>query len=104
MDVIRDDIQKAIDKERRHAERQFGVVNSQHERYALLKEEFEEADNDLLAISMALDAFWDEVKIDSELADTRVADIRKCAEDLAIEACQIAAVCDKTIRKKIGGY
>ena len=72
--------------------------HSLHEGYAVLLEEIEEAEKDFDYIKNHFAMFWDNVKIDD--ATTVKANARAIAFDavqLALEACQIAAVARKVI-------
>ena len=72
--------------------------HSLHEGYAVLLEEYEEAEKDFDYIKNHLAMLWDNVKIDDET--TVKANARAIAFDavqLALEACQIAAVARKVI-------
>lgn len=70
--------------------------NSNHEAYAVLKEEVDEARDNQIMIRNYLFKSWEKVKMnDNELFKTNVSQLREYAENLALEAVQICAVCDK---------
>ena len=72
--------------------------HSLHEGYAVLLEEIEEAEKDFDYIKNHLAMLWDNVKVDDPT--TVKANARAIAFDavqLALEACQIAAVARKVI-------
>lgn len=73
--------------------------SSLHEGYAVLKEEYDEARDEYLQINNKIYDFWRRVKADDRV--TSKADIeavRAHAENLALEAVQIAAVCNKILK------
>lgn len=90
-------VKQAIEEETKNAVEKFGQsYNSMHEGYAVLLEEVEEADDKLKAITFHLDVFWRMVKHNEEKAGKKtIALLANNAEQLALEACQIAAVCNK---------
>lgn len=73
---------------------------SYHEAYAVLKEEIEEAGDCYVPIELALINLWKAVKenkVEGENGRVRIEKICNEAISLAMEACQIAAVCKKTL-------
>ena len=74
--------------------------NSLHEGYAVLKEEIEEAKQELEYLEDHFTSFWNSIKIDDKAS--ALADVRTVAFDairMAEEAVQVAAV----VRKILGG-
>ena len=72
--------------------------NSNHEAYAVLLEEVEEAEKALDYIKNHVAMIWDAVKVDNDnevKSNSRI--IALDAVDLAKESCQIAAVCRKIL-------
>ena len=90
-------IQEAIETELENARKQWGPqYNSEHEAYAVLKEEVEEAADDLTIISEDLGFLWNAVKGNSDKPySAALKHIQQTALELAIEAVQIAAVAKK---------
>ena len=92
-------INEAIQLEIDLAVKTYGAeYHSQHEGYAILLEEIEEAERDLDYIRNHLAMIWDVVKVDNEnevKSNARI--IGLDAIELAKEACQIAAVCKKIL-------
>lgn len=92
-------INEAVTLEIVNACKTYGAVyNSNHEAYAVLLEEVEETEKNLDYIKNRLSMFWDEVKQnnDNEVkSNARI--IALDAVELAMEACQIAAVCRKIL-------
>lgn len=94
MDVIREDIVEAVQKELHEAEKNFGLFNSQHEKYAVMLEEFDEAEEDLKRLEAMLNSAWDMVRHDELISD--MADfIYHTAINAAVECCQLAAMARK---------
>jgi nitrate/nitrite-specific signal transduction histidine kinase len=90
-------IQEAIEVELENAREQWGPqYNTPHEAYAVLKEEVEEAMDDLTIIQQDLDFLWSAVKGNSDKPyKAALKHIQQTALALAIEAVQIAAVVKK---------
>ena len=91
-------IEAAIISEKENAIAIYGsTYNSDHEGYAVLMEEIEEADSDLKYIQDKLCDLWKEIKIDDypNYKKETIKRIIKQAKNLAMEACQIAAVGQK---------
>ena len=90
-------IQEAIEAELENARKEWGPkYNSTHEAYAVLKEEVEEAADDLTIIKEDLGFLWTAVKGNSEKPySASLKHIQQTALSLAIEAVQIAAVAKK---------
>lgn len=91
-------VKQAIEEETKKAVEKWGpTYSSLHEGYAVLKEEVEEAEERMNAINHNIEWFWSNIKCGESLPDFNgTADrIKFAAEQLALEACQIAAVCNK---------
>lgn len=97
MNAIKNDVEALVRKELASANRQFPLFNSVHEAYAIMKEEAEETQDAIANTEKALDKFWVGVKenLSQEWMESSIADIRKNALQTAIEALQVAAMCDK---------
>lgn len=91
------EIEALIDKEYEQAVKRFGNNHSRHESYAVLKEEIEEAKEELGNIEGMLESIWANTK--SNAVESNVADqfhfIKQKALKLAIESIQVAAVARK---------
>ena len=92
-------VKSAVTSEFQHAVKNYGLTyNSNHESYAVLKEEIDEARDELIQIQNRIYDCWQLVKINrDELYKDEVRRIKEHAESLALEACQIAAVCSKIL-------
>lgn len=95
-EVARLHISKAVMAETENAKKNYGDrYNSQHEGYAVLLEEVEEAADDLTYIKNNLGVLWQSIKTNDMKDTTLLTDIEGTAQLLALEAVQIAAVCAK---------
>jgi hypothetical protein len=98
MDVIKEEIQAAIDKELKAACDRFPMFASLHEAYAVIKEEKEEAMDEFADIERFLSMAWGLIKQNQlNLALNHIKGVGYAAERLAIEACQISAMCKKAV-------
>lgn len=99
MNVVREDVEKLVDKELEAATERFGLHHSWHEKYAVIKEEFDEAQDELNEILFDLKVMWKNVKRnDTDYADDISEDMYNAAIRLACEAIQVAAMCKKEIK------
>ena len=95
--LTKDFIKAAIEAETENAKKDWGPqYNSEHEAYAVLKEEVEEALDDLNIIQEDLGFLWNAVKTNSDKPySAALTHIIQTAKALATEAVQIAAVATK---------
>lgn len=98
MDAVKQDVEKLVQKELESANRKFPMFHSDHEGYAVLKEEVEEAEIDLMQIKDELSCLWKFTKsnLDKPKQNSAVL-IKQKAEELAVEAIQVAAMAQKFI-------
>lgn len=71
--------------------------HSDHEAFAVLKEEVEETLDELESVAFRLSVMWDDVKQDDKIG-SHLADIEKHAMQCACEAIQVAAMARKAMR------
>ena len=76
------------------------TYSSNHEAYAVLMEEVEEAETDMNVINSNLHSLWEKVKSNFESVDridttTELISMQINAKEMAKECVQIAAVCEK---------
>lgn len=77
------------------------MFQSDHEGYAVLKEEVEEAETDLMDIKDILSVLWRYIKRNVEVPKKQQVELVKmCAIELAVEAIQVAAMAQKFIDSK----
>ena len=95
--LTKDYVNAAIKAELEKAKKDWGPrYNTEHEAYAVLKEEVEEAADDLNIIQDDLAFLWNAVKGNSDKPySAALKHIQETALALAIEAVQIAAVAKK---------
>ena len=95
-------VAKTVAEEQLRAEKQYGKYNaSSHESYAIIKEELDEAADDLTALSESMSKFWSSIKNNSVVEQiSSTIDAEKNATQAAAELVQVAAMCRKA-RKTI---
>lgn len=99
MNVITEEIKAAIQKELAGANERFPLFSSLHEAYAVISEEQDEAFDAMKHFSDMFMLFWKAVKQNNDpVAIDCIARAKHAAENLAIEACQVAAMCEKAIQ------
>lgn len=94
MNAIENDVKELVFKELNSANKQFPLFNSPHQGYGVIKEEIEEA---MDGMNMVLEIFanaWSGIK-KNETVFEQMRMVKLCAEQVAIEAIQVAAMCDK---------
>lgn len=95
MNAIETDIRDAIKKELAAANERFPLFSSMHEAIAVIAEERDEAAAEMENVTRHLQMMWTQVKLNNKTALQCLARTKYDAEKLAIEACQIAAMCEK---------
>lgn len=104
MNAVTEDIRQAVGKELASANSKFPMFASLHEGYAVLKEEVEEAGEELSGVRKFLDYAWQFIRSDNrQLALEHVTRLRFAAQRLAEEAVQVAAMAQKMIDSEKGG-
>ena len=88
-------ILSAIEEEKDAAILNHGYFHSNHEFWAVLKEEVEELQERSAYIASKFDLFWKAVRGDAVLNQDTLNIVRKNAINAACEAVQVAAVIDK---------
>ena len=94
MNVISNDVKTFVFKEMNSANKQFPWFRSAHEGYAVIKEEIEET---MDAMNIVLELFsecWSGNKENKPVFDGIKA-VKAFAENVACEAIQVTAMCDK---------
>lgn len=94
MNIVENDVRALVDKELSAANKRFPQFHSQHEGYAVILEEQEEADRETDHISWELEQAWSEIKRNSK-PDLYIMRARDFAINAACEAIQVAAMCQK---------
>jgi len=89
-------IEPLVVEELARANKQFPQFHSPHEGWAIICEEVEEAKVDMGQVDLLNNSLRREVFSDNEkCADMHIKSMRKAAVELAAEAIQVAAMCDK---------
>lgn len=102
MDVVRDDVEKLVHKELQAAIEIHGLHNSHHEAYAVIKEELEEAEEELEMCKIRLKDMWCKVRDNDRFkADDLKDRIVESATKLAVEAIQVAAMAKKGVHNEL---
>lgn len=90
-------IEDMIQQELKEANKEHPMFHSEHEAYAVIKEEIEEASFEFISLENYLGNLWHKVVID-ETNNKRIYEEMKKASIRAIqESIQVAAMCDKAI-------
>ena len=108
MKQITEEVSALVKNEyQRAAKAHGGAANTPHEGYALIKEEEEEAGDQMSLVSQKVTSLWWAVKVDDlSLQAGYLEEIRAAAVSGACELIQVAAMADKAIeglRKLLGG-
>lgn len=90
-------VEALVDLEHRTIVDKYGEgYNSAHEAYAVLLEEFQEAQEELVHMQAQLDNMWGAIREDTrKFIGTAVVRLEHHAKQLAAEAVQVAAVCKR---------
>lgn len=96
MEHLREEMHKAAENELSRANANFPLFNSPHEGYAVILEEYEEAQEALEQVKSSLDVLWEKIKgndvtyflVDKTMAMT----IYEDAINAACEMAQVAAM------------
>ena len=104
MNLIKQDILPAIKNETDRIISKYGKgYNSNHEFYAVLKEEMEEADYEVLKFKEIINiSLWHYIKSDSDIK-TSVDYIKQYATNAIAELVQVIAVCNRFQVGKLNG-
>lgn len=94
------EVQTSEIMEYNRATEKFGPANnSNHESYAIILEEFEEAQNEARMFEWNLRSFWDAVRANT-MTKCQLQQMQHIAEKAAAEWIQVAAMCYKATVKK----
>ena len=94
MNAVEKDVEILTFKELNSANDQFPLFHSQHEGYAVIKEEIEEAMDGMNGLLEVFSNAWAAIK-KNEDATVQMKMVGTLAQQVAIEAIQVAAMCDK---------
>jgi hypothetical protein len=88
-----------IEDEIVRAENKHGRINSPHEAYAVLLEEVQEAEEDMISVQKMLNLFWRNVRVDT-LDLSALTTIHDKSLHAALEFVQVAAVAKRFIEQE----
>lgn len=91
----RESIEQAVAYELQNIVKNYGAVYaSEHEGYAVLLEEVEEANSEMIFVKGILEKFWESIKC-NKVNKELLYFAKKHALSLAEEAVQVCAVCER---------
>ena len=94
MNVVKQDVEKLVQKEMESANLKFPLFRSPHEGVAVIREEIDEVEDALKRVNGAYTELWSAVKNNSR--EMRWAyQMNRWAINLSIEAIQVAAMAQK---------
>lgn len=103
MKKLMESVKELVDRELKMANEQFPLFASNHEGAAVILEEVEEADDEMIKMQEAYSALWNCVKENISFEDKYffgdnempVDNLKKYAIRCACECIQVAAMCEK---------
>ena len=103
MNKLLKEVDTLVFKELQEANRNFPLFASVHEAEGVIREEMEEAKDELSFIQQYFNYFWWYVKKNKSAdAKEQIKNLRESATKLACEAIQVAAMCEK-FEMSLGG-
>lgn len=94
MNGIEKEVKELVFKELNSANKKFPLFSSPHHGYAVIKEEIEEVMDGMNVVLEIFANAWSGIKKDEPVFE-QMKMVKLCAEQVAIEAIQVAAMCDK---------
>ena len=101
MNAVEQDVRSLVDKELAAANERFPQFHSQHEGWAVIKEEVDELEEAATYAKLTINDVWKEIKHDRK-AKSAVQDVLANAINAACEAIQVAAMCRKFMEMEGG--
>lgn len=96
MNVVREDVERLVDKELKAATDRFGLHHSYHEKYAVTLEELQECEEETKWMRTFLDDAFEYIrKNNRNAAYDNFYTVYNHAVSCAVEAIQVAAMCKK---------
>ena len=96
MNAIEKSVKELVKTELKYANSRFPLFNSGHEGYAVILEEVDECEDEMKQLKIFQNDFWNMVKCNDLYMQKRIIKlISITAMNLAIEAIQVAAMCEK---------
>lgn len=96
MNAIKEDVIKLVEKELKSANEKFPLFQSDHEGYAVIKEEVEEAKEEVVWVKEKLECIWELIRKNKD-ATLEAEFLKEFAIKGAIELIQVAAMAQKFI-------
>lgn len=91
-----ENINKLVDSELENARNRFNNINSSHEGYAVILEEFEEVQEEIINFEQTLQSLWKAVKNNSvEDQSKHIKSMEHISTQMIKESIQIAAMCKR---------
>ena len=101
MNVVKQDVEKLVQKELEVANQKFPVFHSDYEGAAVIFEEIQEAESEMRGVNRYFAGSWHSVKTDERIKSYQYMNkIKNRAVNLACEAIQVAAMAQKFIDSK----
>lgn len=94
MNAVENQVRELVQIELAAANERFPQFHSQHEGWAVIKEEVEEAEEELAKMKIYLAGAWGNITSDVQ-ANSDIESLKKRAINAACEAIQVAAMCKK---------
>ena len=94
MNAVENDVRVLVGKELAAANERFPQFHSQHEGWAVIKEEMEETEEELAKMKIYLAGAWGNITSDVQ-ANSDIESLKQRAINAACEAIQVAAMCKK---------
>lgn len=92
------EVQASVFMEYERAAEKFGKANnSQHESYAVILEEYEEALTEQIRFKQYIESYWERIKRNMD-TESMLVEMRELGEHAAAEWVQVAAMCYKAMQ------
>lgn len=98
--INRKEIERLIAMELEDANKVHPLFASNHEAYAVIKEEIEETEHEIEAVRSFLKSLWWSIKHDKTDTTKAYKEMKEASIRVIQEALQVAAMCDKAIKSK----
>lgn len=99
MDAVRDEIINLVKKELNSANKKFPLFHSDHEGYAIIKEEYDECFDELVNARGHIGQIWVDIKANNN-GIRGIELLQIDAVNIAVEAIQMAAMTQKYIQSQ----
>lgn len=104
MENLIEEVKECVEREYDRAGAKFGFVNhSDHESYAIILEEFQEAETDVALVNTHLSQFWDAVKLNDD-DQSKSEWLMKIERDAVFGACELIQVAAMAKKAAISAF